>query len=163
PSFDGRATQLESLQPRARPRTRRWGVVRPYPRRRERASLPATRAANSHVCRRLQHRRAASSVAGDAARAIRLSAGAPDAVASTARRLSSKTPQVSLVSISRRLSKQVDVLRFSAPVHTVYNPLSYARAPHETYLERYGQGPKEVVLVGMNPGPFGMTQTGVPF
>lgn len=102
-------------------------------------------------------------MAGDAARAIRLSAGAPDAVASTARRLSSKTPQVSLVSISRRLSKQVDVLRFSAPVHTVYNPLSYARAPHETYLERYGQGPKEVVLVGMNPGPFGMTQTGVPF
>src|SRR5690606_19431577 len=24
-------------------------------------------------------------------------------------------------------------------------------------------GPKEVVLVGMNPGPFGMAQTGVPF
>jgi single-strand selective monofunctional uracil DNA glycosylase len=70
---------------------------------------------------------------------------------------------VSLVSISRRLSKQVDALRFEAPVHTVYNPLEYARAPHERYLERYGGGRKEVVLVGMNPGPFGMAQTGVPF
>lgn len=70
---------------------------------------------------------------------------------------------MSLVSISRRLSKQVDALSFSAPVHTVYNPLAYARAPHEIYLERYGHGPKEVVFVGMNPGPFGMAQTGVPF
>ena len=45
----------------------------------------------------------------------------------------------------------------------VYNPLEYARAPHELYLSRYGGGPKEVLLLGMNPGPFGMAQTGVPF
>jgi single-strand selective monofunctional uracil DNA glycosylase len=45
----------------------------------------------------------------------------------------------------------------------VYDPLVYARAPHEAYLKRWGKGPKEVVLVGMNPGPFGMAQTGVPF
>jgi single-strand selective monofunctional uracil DNA glycosylase len=70
---------------------------------------------------------------------------------------------VNLVSISRRLSQQIGALSFAAPVHTVYNPLAYARAPHESYLERYGQGPKEVVFVGMNPGPFGMAQTGVPF
>jgi single-strand selective monofunctional uracil DNA glycosylase len=70
---------------------------------------------------------------------------------------------VSLVSISRQLSKQVASLSFAAPVHTVYNPLAYARAPHEAYLERYGYGTKQVVLVGMNPGPFGMAQTGVPF
>jgi len=70
---------------------------------------------------------------------------------------------VSLIEISRRLSQRVDALRFTKPVHTVYNPLSYARAPHEDYLARYGTGPKEVVWVGMNPGPFGMAQTGVPF
>jgi single-strand selective monofunctional uracil DNA glycosylase len=46
--------------------------------------------------------------------------------------------------------------------HT-YNPLAYARVAHEAYLTRYGAGPKEVVLLGMNPGPFGMAQTGVPF
>lgn len=54
-------------------------------------------------------------------------------------------------------------LRFPPPITHVYNPLEYARQPHDLYLERYGQGPKEVVLVGMNPGPWGMVQTGVPF
>ncbi len=54
-------------------------------------------------------------------------------------------------------------LRFGPPVTHVYNPLEYAREPYEQYLTRYGQGQKEVVLLGMNPGPFGMAQTGVPF
>lgn len=57
----------------------------------------------------------------------------------------------------------MDALSFGAPVTHVYNPLAYAREPHEQYLRRYGDGPKEAVLVGMNPGPFGMAQTGVPF
>ncbi|MEE9384420.1 MAG: uracil-DNA glycosylase family protein [Nannocystaceae bacterium] len=68
-----------------------------------------------------------------------------------------------LVRISRRLSRAVDKLSFADPVTHVYNPLDYARAPHEAYLERFGGTRKEVVLVGMNPGPFGMAQTGVPF
>jgi single-strand selective monofunctional uracil DNA glycosylase len=70
---------------------------------------------------------------------------------------------VSLVRIARRLCKQVEALEFAPPVAFVYNPLRYARAPHEAYLERYGGGHKQVVLLGMNPGPFGMAQTGVPF
>ena len=69
----------------------------------------------------------------------------------------------SLVSISRDLAKAVDRLRFAAPVTHVYDPLVYARAPHERYLERWGRGPKEAIFLGMNPGPFGMAQTGVPF
>ena len=68
-----------------------------------------------------------------------------------------------LASISRSLSNRVTRLRFSDPVSHTYNPLAYAREPHEAYLSRYGTGTKEVVLVGMNPGPFGMAQTGVPF
>ncbi len=68
-----------------------------------------------------------------------------------------------LISISRKLSTRVGKLRFAEPVSHTYNPLTYARAPHEAYLERYGGGAKEVVFVGMNPGPFGMVQTGVPF
>jgi single-strand selective monofunctional uracil DNA glycosylase len=70
---------------------------------------------------------------------------------------------VSLVSISRELAKQVDALKFSAPVSYVYNPLIYARDPHERYLTQWGTGPKRALLLGMNPGPFGMAQTGVPF
>ncbi len=70
---------------------------------------------------------------------------------------------MSLIKISRDLSKKVAELQFSDPVRFVYNPLDYARAPHEAYLEAYGAGPKEAILLGMNPGPFGMAQTGVPF
>ena len=70
---------------------------------------------------------------------------------------------MSLVAVSRKLSARVARLKFGAPVTHVYNPLEYARAPHERYLERYGAAPKEAVFVGMNPGPFGMAQTGVPF
>ncbi|HET6585859.1 MAG TPA: uracil-DNA glycosylase family protein [Nannocystaceae bacterium] len=68
-----------------------------------------------------------------------------------------------LVEIARRLRREVDALRFAAPVTCVYNPLDYAAAPHEAYLQRYGTAPGRVLLVGMNPGPFGMVQTGVPF
>jgi len=70
---------------------------------------------------------------------------------------------VTLVDISRSLSERVGHLRFADPVCCVYNPLEYARAPHELYVSRYGGGTKEVLLLGMNPGPFGMVQTGVPF
>lgn len=68
-----------------------------------------------------------------------------------------------LVDAARQLSSQVADLRFSAPVTHVYNPLDYAWASHEAWLRRYGDGRRRVVFVGMNPGPFGMMQTGVPF
>ncbi len=54
-------------------------------------------------------------------------------------------------------------LRFNPPVTHVYNPLEYAREPFLQYLDRFGRGPCEVILLGMNPGPWGMAQTGVPF
>src|SRR6185295_1590641 len=45
----------------------------------------------------------------------------------------------------------------------VYNPLAYAWKVHEAYLKRYGNSRKRIIFLGMNPGPFGMVQTGVPF
>ncbi len=68
-----------------------------------------------------------------------------------------------LVEIARRLRDDVARLRFAPPVAYVYNPLAYAWKPHRNYLERYGAGKPQVLLLGMNPGPFGMAQTGVPF
>lgn len=68
-----------------------------------------------------------------------------------------------LPDISRALSAAVATMRFDDPVTHIYNPLDYARAPHEAYLQRFGAGAREVLLLGMNPGPFGMAQTGVPF
>jgi len=57
----------------------------------------------------------------------------------------------------------VDRLKSASPVTHVYNPLTYAWNAHETYLRRFGNGRKRVVFLGMNPGPFGMVQTGIPF
>lgn len=68
-----------------------------------------------------------------------------------------------LIEAARALAQAVDGLTFSAPVTHVYNPLDYAWASHEQYLQRYGSGNKRIVFLGMNPGPFGMTQIGVPF
>jgi single-strand selective monofunctional uracil DNA glycosylase len=68
-----------------------------------------------------------------------------------------------LVSIADELSRAVAPLAFSPPVTHVYNPLAYARRPHHLFLETYGGAGKEVLFVGMNPGPWGMAQTGVPF
>lgn len=68
-----------------------------------------------------------------------------------------------LVRIARRLRAAVEDLRFGPPVAYVYDPLRYAWKPHRHYLLRYGEPPKQALMVGMNPGPFGMVQTGVPF
>lgn len=68
-----------------------------------------------------------------------------------------------LVAIDRELSREVSKLKFAEPVAYVYNPLVYAREPHEMYLTKFASTKKEALFLGMNPGPFGMAQTGVPF
>ena len=68
-----------------------------------------------------------------------------------------------LIAAAQSLSAACGALRFAPPVAHVYNPLEYAWAPYETYLRRYACGPKHAVFLGMNPGPFGMMQSGVPF
>ena len=72
-------------------------------------------------------------------------------------------PADALTAAAKTLRENLRPLRFAAPVAYVYQPLDYAWAPHAAYLARFGAGTKRVVFVGMNPGPFGMTQTGVPF
>ena len=61
------------------------------------------------------------------------------------------------------LRDEVGRLSFAAPVAYVYNPLSYAWPMHEAFVRRFSSGPRRVLLLGMNPGPWGMVQTGVPF
>ena len=68
-----------------------------------------------------------------------------------------------VVSISRTLSRAVTALEFSGHVTHIYNPLEYAREPHENYLSRFANTMGTTLLLGMNPGPWGMAQTGVPF
>jgi single-strand selective monofunctional uracil DNA glycosylase len=70
---------------------------------------------------------------------------------------------VNLDRITDELVREIARLRFGPPVSHVYNPLDYAREPYREYLRRFGKRPRQIVLVGMNPGPWGMAQTGVPF
>lgn len=68
-----------------------------------------------------------------------------------------------LVVAAQKLARTVRNLSFSASVAYVYNPLEYAWPVHEAYLRRFGSTRKRVLFLGMNPGPFGMAQTGIPF
>jgi len=68
-----------------------------------------------------------------------------------------------LIASSLRLADALRSLEFSPPVACVYQTLDYTREAHHEYLKRFGMGKKRVVFLGMNPGPFGMAQTGVPF
>jgi single-strand selective monofunctional uracil DNA glycosylase len=68
-----------------------------------------------------------------------------------------------LIAAAAELRDEVDLLTFASPVTHVYNPLRYAWDAHVAYLRKFGDSPKKVVLLGMNPGPWGMTQVGVPF
>ena len=73
------------------------------------------------------------------------------------------SPVKAVIAATETLCAQVEPLRFAAPVHTVYHPLRYAEAMHRAYIERFAKSGIEVLFLGMNPGPFGMTQTGIPF
>jgi single-strand selective monofunctional uracil DNA glycosylase len=68
-----------------------------------------------------------------------------------------------LITAAQKLSAHVGRLKFAAPVAHVYNPLTYAWPAQEEFLRRFGAGRKRIVFLGMNPGPFGMVQTGIPF
>jgi single-strand selective monofunctional uracil DNA glycosylase len=70
---------------------------------------------------------------------------------------------MSMIRIARALARAVEPLRFGSPVTHVYNPLVYARRTTEAYLSRYARPGARALLLGMNPGPWGMAQTGVPF
>ena len=69
----------------------------------------------------------------------------------------------SVCRLANRFRKDVDKLDFAGVVPWVYNPLAYASKPHLAYLRRYARASCKFMFLGMNPGPWGMAQTGVPF
>jgi single-strand selective monofunctional uracil DNA glycosylase len=68
-----------------------------------------------------------------------------------------------LIAADGSLRARLVRLRFGPPVTHVYNPLLYAWEAHREFLDKYGNSRKRVLFLGMNPGPFGMVQTGIPF
>ncbi len=72
-----------------------------------------------------------------------------------------KAPKTA-VQTAQHLACSVGELAFRTPSH-VYNPLQYAWPAQSEYLRRFATHKGRVILLGMNPGPWGMAQTGVPF
>lgn len=77
--------------------------------------------------------------------------------------MKNESSPAALIQAAQKLAQNAGAIRFESPVAHIYNPLDYAWAAHEQYLRSFGGGKKRVVFLGMNPGPFGMVQTGVPF
>ncbi|XP_053825329.1 single-strand selective monofunctional uracil DNA glycosylase [Vidua macroura] len=68
------------------------------------------------------------------------------------------------LALQRGLSERLRALPPPGPpVALVYAPLEYAWEPHRRFVRRFLRAPTAVLFLGMNPGPFGMAQTGVPF
>lgn len=68
-----------------------------------------------------------------------------------------------LLSIEQELCTKLKDITFPSTIQYIYNPLEYASETHAMYVHKYCTGEKKVLFVGMNPGPWGMSQTGVPF
>ncbi len=68
-----------------------------------------------------------------------------------------------LLEAADHLRKSASALRFREDRKWIYNPLEYAWKPYLQYIERFARDKKRAVFLGMNPGPWGMVQTGIPF
>jgi len=68
-----------------------------------------------------------------------------------------------LLKLEGDLCQELSSLTFTSPVSLVYNPLEYAKETHEDFVRKYCKVGQNVLFLGMNPGPFGMAQNGVPF
>lgn len=60
-----------------------------------------------------------------------------------------------------QLSQKLLKLDYGPTVEYRYNPVEYAGAPHSKYLSMFCSGHRPLMILGMNPGPWGMSQTGV--
>lgn len=63
--------------------------------------------------------------------------------------------------LEMRLCDALRQLQFLPPVTHIYNPLEYAAVPHRQFVTTYCTDFKDVLYLGINPGPYGMAQTGV--
>ncbi|XP_043254981.1 single-strand selective monofunctional uracil DNA glycosylase [Colletes gigas] len=68
-----------------------------------------------------------------------------------------------LLSLESNLASELRKIKFGLPVKYVYSPLEYAYDTHKMYVKAYCCTAKKILFLGMNPGPWGMSQTGVPF
>lgn len=64
---------------------------------------------------------------------------------------------------AKLLADACNQLSFSENIAVVYNAFDYALPGYAAYVSKFVDGPRNALFLGMNPGPWGMAQTGVPF
>ena len=65
--------------------------------------------------------------------------------------------------LSTLCDQQISRIEKKTIVAHATNPLNYAWQHHEQFLRNWGGLGAKTLLLGMNPGPWGMAQSGVPF
>lgn len=58
--------------------------------------------------------------------------------------------------------QKIDIGQFTNDI-IMYNVLDYAWDAWEQYITQYAKGTAHTLVLGINPGPHGMVQTGIPF
>jgi len=75
---------------------------------------------------------------------------------------------VHVVNATRLLSARLEPVRAALPAAglkavAAIDPTSYAFGNYTRFMQLAASGPRLALFVGMNPGPHGMAQTGIPF
>lgn len=65
------------------------------------------------------------------------------------------------ITLENDLVSQLNKLNYGPNVEYIYNPLDYASNLHKIFLKKFLNSNKKVLFLGINPGPWGMCQTGV--
>ena len=66
-----------------------------------------------------------------------------------------------LLQIEQELCQRLLPLKYGYPVNVIYNPLVYAFQTHRDFVTKYCTSQRPILFLGMNPGPYGMSQNGV--
>ena len=68
-----------------------------------------------------------------------------------------------LLQIEQELCQRLLPLKYGYPVNVIYNPLVYAFQTHRDFVRKFCTSQRPILFLGMNPGPYGMSQNGVSF
>ena len=63
--------------------------------------------------------------------------------------------------IEQRLCQKLLPIKYGYPVTVIYSPLTYAFQTHRDFVVKYCTSERTLMFLGMNPGPYGMSQNGV--
>ena len=65
--------------------------------------------------------------------------------------------------IEQRICQKMLPIKYGYPVTVIYSPLTYAFQTHRDFVAKFCTSERTLLFLGMNPGPYGMSQNGVRY